>query len=72
MIEYHHFAEQLISDLALDLAYTLGNEFGEQFERWLRVNQTSSPNTKVAFFKSFELSVKEMVQGPTVCKNLGV
>ena len=57
MIDYHHFAEQLISDLALDLAYTLGNEFGEQFQRWLRANQTLSPNTKVEFFKNFVFSV---------------
>ena len=57
MIDYYHFAEQLISDLALDLAYTLGNEFGEQFERWLKANQTSSPNTKVEFFKKIVFSV---------------
>ena len=59
MIDYHYFAEQLIPDLALDLAYTLGNTFGEKFQSWLRDNQTSSPNAKVSFFQIFELSAKK-------------
>ena len=50
MINYHHFAERLFSDLALDLAYAIGDTFGEQFESWQKANQTSSTDAKVKFF----------------------
>ena len=72
IIDKHNFSEWLISDLALDLAYTLGNTFGEQFESWLRANQASSASTKVEFFQIFELFVKEMFAGAPVCKSLGI
>ena len=62
MIDYHYFAEQLISDLALDLAYTLANTFGEHFESWLRANQTSSANTKVEFFQTSSSLSKKCLQ----------
>ena len=50
MINYHRFPEQLISDLALDLAYAIGDKFGEQFEIWQKDNKESSANAKVDFF----------------------
>ena len=50
MINYHRFPEQLISDLALDLAYAIGDKFGEQFEIWQKDNQASSANAKVELF----------------------
>ena len=50
MINYHRFPEQLISDLALDLAYAIGDKFGEQFEIWQKGNKESSTNAKVEFF----------------------
>ena len=71
-INYHHFAEQHISGLAVDLAYAIGNTFGEQFESWHKDHQTSSTNTKVVFFQIFELSVKDVFEGSPLCKNLGV
>ena len=50
MINYHRFPEQLISDLALDLAYAIGDKFGEQFEIWEKGNKESNANAKVEFF----------------------
>ena len=56
MINYHRFPEQLISDLALDLAYAIGNKFGEQFEIWHKDNKESSANAKVEFSHISETS----------------
>ena len=39
--------------MAIDLAYTLGNTFGEQFDSWQKKNQASSANAKVDFFQIF-------------------
>ena len=39
--------------MAVDLAYALSNTFGEQFESWQKVNQTSSPSSKVDLFSQF-------------------
>ena len=72
MINYHHFGEWLIPGLAVDLAYAIGNTFGEEFENWQKGNQTSSTNAKVEFFKIFEFSVKEIFAGSPLSKNLGV
>ena len=69
MINYHNFTERLISDLALDLAYAIGDMFGEEFETWQMDHQTSSTNAKVEFFQIFELSV---FSGSPLSKNLGV
>ena len=69
MMNYHNFGEWLISGLAVDLAYAIGNTFGEQFESWQRENQTLSTNAKVEFFQIFELSV---FSGSPLSKNLGV
>ena len=44
------FFEWLTSDLALDLAYAIGDTFGEQFESWQNAHQTSSTNAKVESF----------------------
>ena len=49
MINYHHFS-WVISDLAVDLAYAIGDTVGEQFESWQKANKTSSTTTKVEFF----------------------
>ena len=66
MINSHHFAERLTSDLALDLAYAIGDTFGEEFESWQKAHHTSSTNAKVEFFQIFELSVKEFFRFATL------
>ena len=45
--------------MAIDLAYALGNKFGEQFDSWQKKNQTSSANAKVKFFQIFEHYTRE-------------
>ena len=50
MINCHHFGEWLIPGLAVDLAYAIGDTFGEEFENWQKGNQTASTNAKVEFF----------------------
>ena len=70
MINYHRLTEQLISDLALDLAYAIGDKFGEQFQIWQKGNQATSTNAKVEVCHIFELT--NCFQGSTLCKNLGV
>ena len=47
----------------MDLAYALSNTFGEQFESWQKVNQTSSPSSKVELFSQFfELSTDDFLE----------